>query len=81
MEQPIHHFSDLFAQLGLPSDGESIEAFIRQHSPIPEGTRLADAECWNESQADFLRQAIERDADWAEIVGHLDATMRNDPRT
>ncbi|MBR2513035.1 MAG: DUF2789 domain-containing protein [Halomonas sp.] len=75
MEQPVHHFSELFEQLGLPSDSESIERFIQRNSPLPEEMALADAPCWNEGQAEFLREAVEADADWAEVVDHLDASM------
>lgn len=75
MEQPVHHFSELFEQLGLPSDTQAIERFIQQHSPLPEEMSLADAPCWNEGQADFLREAVETDADWAEVVDQLDASM------
>ena len=75
MEQPVHHFSELFEQLGLASDAQSIERFIQRHSPLPEEMALADAPCWNEGQAEFLREAVEADADWAEVVDHLDASM------
>lgn len=75
MEQPVHHFSELFEQLGLRSDAASIEGFIQRHSPLPQEVALADAPCWNEGQAEFLHEAIEDDADWAEVVDHLDASM------
>lgn len=76
MEQPVHHFSELFEQLGLPSDPEAIESFIRSHAPLPDTLPLADAPFWNQAQADFLSQALEEDADWAEVVDHLDASLR-----
>lgn len=75
MEKPVHHFSELFEQLGLPSDAESIERFIQRHSPLPKEMALADAPCWNEGQAEFLHEAVEADADWAEVVDHLDVSM------
>lgn len=75
MEKPVHFFSDLFEQLGLPSDPDSIEQFIKRHRPLPKEMALADAPCWNEGQADFLREAIEDDADWAELVDHMDVAM------
>ena len=37
METPMHSMSNLFDQLGLPSDTEAIERFIDTHSPF--GTR------------------------------------------
>ncbi|MFI8751174.1 DUF2789 domain-containing protein [Vreelandella lionensis] len=75
MDQPVHYFSELFEQLGLRSDAESIERFIQRHSPLPKEMPLADAPCWNEGQADFLKEAVQEDADWAEVVDHLDASM------
>lgn len=75
MEKPVHYFSELFEQLGLASDSASIERFIQRHAPLPETMALADAPCWNEGQAEFLKEAVEEDADWAEVVDHLDASM------
>ncbi|RUR55681.1 DUF2789 domain-containing protein [Vreelandella populi] len=78
MEKPVHFFSDLFEQLGLSSDSDSIEQFIKRHRPLPADMELAEAPCWNEGQAEFLREAIEDDADWAELVDHLDVAMHQD---
>ncbi|WP_346798423.1 DUF2789 domain-containing protein [Halomonas sp. Bachu 37] len=75
MEQPVHHFSELFEQLGLPSDAASIERFISRNSPLPPNMSLSEAPCWNEGQAELLREAVQEDADWAEVVDHLDASM------
>ncbi|MDX1466527.1 MAG: DUF2789 family protein, partial [Halomonas sp.] len=63
-------------QLGLASDHAAIKRFIDRHAPIPEEIALPDAPCWNEGQAEFLREALEEDADWAEVVDHLDASLR-----
>ncbi|MBF8224349.1 DUF2789 domain-containing protein [Halomonas sp. 328] len=76
MEQPVHHFSELFEQLGLASDAGAIEAFIKRHSPLPESVPLHEASFWNPAQAELLRNALEDDADWAEVVDHLDASLR-----
>ncbi len=76
MEHPDHPFTELFEQLGLASDPASIKRFIDRHAPIPDEIALADAPCWNEGQAEFLREAIEEDADWAEVVDHLNASLR-----
>lgn len=76
MEQPIHDLSELFKQLGLPDDSESIEDFIATHRPIPDNTRLADASFWNESQRRFLSEELEEDADWAETVDTLNNRLR-----
>jgi len=37
---------------------------------------LHEADIWNTSQASFLKQAVEEDADWAEIVNQLDTMLR-----
>lgn len=76
MEKPFHHFSELFAQLGLPSDEAGIRRFITLHRPLMPAVRLADAPCWNEAQAHFLREAIAQDADWAELVDQLNLALR-----
>lgn len=76
MEHPDHPFTELFEQLGLASDPAAIQRFIERNSPIPEDMALPDAPCWNEGQAEFLREAIEDDADWAEVVDHLNTSLR-----
>lgn len=76
MEKSVHPLSDLFAQLGLASEPEAIAAFIRTHAPLPEHIRLADAPFWNPAQASFLRDEINEDADWAEVVDQLNAALR-----
>jgi len=75
METPIHHLADLFRQLGLPDDPASIDDFIARHRPLPAGTALPDAPFWTPSQAQFLREEIDDDADWAELVDSLGALL------
>jgi hypothetical protein len=75
MESPIHHLSDLFAQLGLPSDAGAIDAFIRTHRPLPGGVALPDAPFWTPGQAQFLREEMQEDADWCEKVDQLAALL------
>lgn len=67
--------SNLFAQLGLADDELSIKRFINQHS-LATGTQLYQAEFWNPSQAQFIREAIYEDADWAEVIDQLDVMLR-----
>ncbi|MNZ72365.1 hypothetical protein D3C78_907430 [compost metagenome] len=76
MEQPTHAFHQLFEQLGLPNDNESIRRFIERHSPLSDGVQLADASFWTPAQAAFLREEILEDADWAEVVDNLNAALR-----
>lgn len=75
MELPLHTMSNLFAQLGLPSDEASIDRFIATHAPLPERVPLAGAPFWTPAQAAFLREEILEDADWAEIVDQLNVCL------
>lgn len=76
MEMPMHRFSDLFAQLGLADDAAGIDDFLQRHAPLPAATALADAPFWSPSQARLLREEIQEDADWAELVDQLDVALR-----
>ena len=76
MESPVHTINALFEQLGLEDSDDAIQMFIEQHKPLASEVALHEAAFWNASQADFLRQAIEEDADWAEVVDQLDAMLR-----
>ena len=76
MDSPIHQFSDLFAQLGLPSDEAAIQHFIATHSPLKGDIYLADAPFWTASQAAFLKEEKLEDADWAELVDQLNLALR-----
>ena len=76
METPIHTINNLFAQLGLPSDTAAIDNFIAGHVPLASDIQLADAPFWSDAQANFLREEISEDADWAEVVDQLDARLR-----
>lgn len=75
MEAPVHSMTNLFAQLGLPSDQESIEQFIVTHSPLPHSVPLSEASFWTPAQAAFLNEKILEDADWAEVIDGLNAEL------
>jgi hypothetical protein len=79
MDQTFHHFSDLFAQLGLPSEEMQIRSFIADHSPLPDAVALADAPFWSPAQASLLRDELLDDADWAEQVDQLNVALRARP--
>lgn len=72
-------FTELFAQLGLPNDPESIEQFIRQHRPLPEGVLLHDAAFWSPQQAQMLKEKIKCDDDWAIVVDQLNVVLQEKP--
>ena len=75
MDTSLHTLCTLFAQLGLPDSPADISAFIASH-PLPAGTAIEDAPFWNASQAAFLKQALEDDADWAELADTLAARLQ-----
>ncbi|MDF2154371.1 DUF2789 domain-containing protein [Vibrio sp. CAU 1672] len=77
MELHQHSMRELFAQLGLGSSAAEIEQFVRQHRQRRDSVPLCQAPFWNKAQAEFLKQAIEEDADWAELVDQLDVMLRD----
>lgn len=76
MEKPFHRFTELFAQLGLPTDEAGIRSFLAAHSPLAPQVLLADAPFWTPTQAALLREELQEDADWAEVVDQLNAALR-----
>lgn len=75
MEPTTHTLSELFAQLGLDADARAIDQFIATHRPLPGGVALADAPFWTPAQAQFLREELRDDADWAELVDQLNVRL------
>lgn len=76
MEASFHPLSELFAQLGLPSEPRQIDEFLSRHSPLPPSVRLADAPFWTPAQAALLREEVVEDADWALVVDQLNVALR-----
>jgi len=76
MDFSRHSINTLFQQLGLPATESDIDSFFSRHKLDP-GIRLIDADFWTEAQAAFLKEALEEDADWTEIVDQLDARLRH----
>lgn len=66
MDSPFHPFSELFAQLGLPSDAQSMEALLDRHAPF-----------WSPSQATLLREELLEDGDWSSVVEQLNEALRH----
>ncbi len=77
MEVYQHEMSDLFEQLGLGSSPQQIKDFVKNHRNKRGTTSIYEATFWTKSQADFLKQALEQDADWAELVDQLDVMLRD----
>lgn len=76
METPLHSIVSLFDQLGLNSTEEGVNNFINKNGKLLGNIELHKADFWNTSQANFLKQALDEDADWVEIVNQLDAMLR-----
>jgi hypothetical protein len=75
MDTSSHTMAALFAQLGLPNSEIAMDNFM-QNMHLPAEVPLASAAFWNTGQAQFIREAISQDADWADVVDHLDAQLR-----
>lgn len=78
MDTGSHALPELFAQLGLETDPQSIEQFI-QHHDLPTGLSITKAPFWSDAQAAFLKESIAQDSDWAPAVDEL-ATALNHPK-
>jgi Protein of unknown function (DUF2789) len=76
MDKPNERFTNLFQQLGLPSDIKGINFFLAENSPLSGRIRLEEAPFWTSSQASFLRETIQMDADWTDVVDQLNVAMR-----
>lgn len=78
MDTTTHHgFAALFAQLGLPDSPAGIQAFIREHRPLPQTLNLSEAPFWNASQVAFLREQWHQDdGDWVGQIDQLNAALR-----
>ncbi len=71
----MHTLNNLFAQLGLPSDDAAIQSFIKTHQHLASSLSLSEASFWTSAQAAFLREEILKDADWAEVIDQLNASL------
>ena len=66
---------DLFAQLGLNSDAESIEKFILDHRSLPNEVALYRARIWSPTQRIFLKEEIIGDGEWALAIDELNRRL------
>jgi hypothetical protein len=78
--EPVHDMSSLFAQLGLPADEVSIDAFVDDHCPLGAEVALADAVFWTPSQSTLLAEGVAEDADWAPVIDQLNAMLHSQRR-
>jgi len=75
MDTTLKDLSHLFKQLGLPYHQEGIDEFINKNR-LDKQTLMIDADCWNPSQREFLKEALLEDAQWSEVIDQLDVRMR-----
>ncbi len=76
MDTSQHTMKTLFDQLGLASSDVAIEQFIHNNRLRPD-IPLDHAAFWSAGQAQFIREALDEDSDWSEIVDQLDAQLRH----
>lgn len=76
MQAQLHTMSNLFAQLGLPSEEAAVENFIAAHRPLENEIALYRAPFWSDAQRTFLKEEIIEDADWAAVIDELNGRLR-----
>lgn len=76
MDNTHHQFHDLFEQLGLASDEESVRKFCAEHS-LRESEKLSEAEFWSDAQKQFIKDAIIADADWVLTIDQLNTALHH----
>ena len=74
MDETPKTLENLFSQLGLKSDEQSIETFIADHL-LAEGVELFEAPFWSPSQASFLKEELLKDGPWALVVDELNVRL------
>ncbi len=72
---PFKTMTDLFDQLGLPSDESSIQTFITSHIGACSDGKLVQMPIWSDSQRIFLKESVAQDADWAIPVDALSVAL------
>jgi uncharacterized protein DUF2789 len=76
MDTSMHTMENLFLQLGLSNTEVDIDNFIATHH-IQANDDIAHAHFWTASQAEFIKECLAEDSDWAEVVDHLNAQLCN----
>ena len=66
--------NNLFAQLGLDSSDEAIEAFI-ENNQLAKEEKLTESAIWTERQRMFLQEEWKQDAAWVEIIDELNVRL------
>ena len=76
MQAQLHSMTNLFAQLGLPSDEAGVETFIAAHRPLKNDVALYRAPFWSDAQRAYLKEEIIEDADWSAVIDELNGRLR-----
>lgn len=74
MMKPVHPMQSLFEQLGLLSSTQDIDLFITEHM-LMDSMKLHEADFWSPAQAQFLKEGVSVDADWAEVIDELNSRL------
>ena len=74
MDTSIHTLKMLFLQLGLKNDDMAMGQFIEEHQ-LKRGQAIENADFWNASQAQFIKESWQDDADWCVIVDQLNSLL------
>tara|TARA_R110001606_G_scaffold395664_2_gene568523 strand:- start:144218 stop:144448 length:231 start_codon:yes stop_codon:yes gene_type:complete len=74
MDTSMQTMENLFLQLGLNNSEQAIAEFISVHKLAKE-TTLEQASFWNTSQAQFIKECLDLDSDWAEVVDQLNVQL------
>ena len=75
IDTSTHNMSNLFTQLGLPDDPQSIEQFINTHGRLAPNILISGAPFWTSVQATFLKDEILKDADWVGVIDELNRAL------
>jgi len=76
MDTSLHTIETLFRQLGLSSNEAAIANFVANNR-LGRDIPLDHAACWSAAQAQFIRESLDQDSDWSEVVDQLDAMLRH----
>ena len=69
-----HQFKELFDQLGLESTEDAINQFI-ENNALSDQEKLENAHFLNKNQKKFIKDELENDSDWCEIIDELNAAL------
>jgi hypothetical protein len=75
MQTRHHSVNELFAQLGLPTDIDSINRFLHEKTPLQPGILLEKAHFWTAEQCIFLEEEWLKDADWVSSIDLLNILL------